>query len=76
MVNGAFIILIIIGGILPITTYGQTLDHPRPLLLAPSANQGIFLNGNNNDNNTRCKCVVFGMDDIQDGWIDNAHMLQ
>src|SRR5690348_6459102 len=73
IVTNAFVILIIIGGILPITTYGQALDHPKPVLLAPSANQGsILLNGSNN--NMGCKCVVFRMDDIQDGWIDNAQM--
>jgi peptidoglycan/xylan/chitin deacetylase (PgdA/CDA1 family) len=70
IVTNAFVILITIGGILPITTYGQVLDHPKPVLTA-SVNQGGFPNGTNN---TRCNCVVFRMDDIQGGWIENAQL--
>ncbi|MDQ6862702.1 MAG: polysaccharide deacetylase family protein, partial [Thermoproteota archaeon] len=70
IVTNAFVILITMGGILPITTYGQTLDHHKPLL-TPSVNQGSFPNGNNN---TRCNCVVFRMDDIQGKWLENAQL--
>ena len=71
IVTYVFVILITIGGILPITTYGQVLDSPKPLL-TPPVNQGSSLNQDNN--NTRCKCVVFRMDDIQDYWIENGQL--
>ena len=70
IVTNAFVILITMGGILPITTYGQVLDHPKPVLTA-SVNQGGFPNGTNN---TRCNCVVFRMDDIQGKWLENAQL--
>lgn len=70
IVTSICVILITVGGILPITTYGQALDSPKPLPTRP-VNQGSSLNA---DNNTRCKCVVFRMDDIQDYWIENGQL--
>src|SRR5438132_5667369 len=70
IVTNAFVILITMGGILPITTYGQAFDHSKPVL-SSSVNQGSVPNGNNN---ARCNCVVFRLDDIQGGWIESAQL--
>ena len=72
IVTIVFVGLISMGGILPITAYGQALDHPMALLTS-SLNQGSHLNGDNN-NNTQCKCVVFRLDDVQGDWIENAQL--
>jgi hypothetical protein len=68
IVTNAFVILITMGGILPITTYGQAWTKP---IVTPSVNQGSFLNGGNN---THCKCVVFRLDDVQGRWIESAQL--
>ena len=46
--TSAFVILITMGGFLPITTYGQTLNDSNPPL-TPSANQGTFQDGGTNN---------------------------
>jgi peptidoglycan/xylan/chitin deacetylase (PgdA/CDA1 family) len=70
IVTNAFLVLITTGGILPITTYGQAFDHSKPPI-TPSIKHGSIPNGNNN---TRCNCVVFRLDDIQGRWIESAQL--
>jgi peptidoglycan/xylan/chitin deacetylase (PgdA/CDA1 family) len=71
IVTAAFVILITLGGFLPITTYGQALNDSNPSQ-APSADQRTILDGGTT--NTSCNCVVFRFDDIQDYYLTDAQV--
>ena len=69
-----FSMLLIVGSSLSIVAYGLTINTPNLTKMTPSANLTNFVNENENENgsNTKCNCVVFRIDGIQDTWINNG----
>ena len=71
-----FSMLLIVGSSLSIVAYGLTINTPNLTKMTPSANLTDFVNENENENgsNTKCNCVVFRIDGIQDTWINNGQL--